>query len=1185
VEATNVTHVGIRPYKTLSAPSGTVLLKLDFSPDGKFLAAAAADQMVRIWDLSTGQMIGGLKHPASVTCISWSPNGELLATGGGSGDHVVRVWDLTNKKVVRFLRGHFGIVRDLSWSPDGKRLASCADDGQLRMSEVTDARESVALGATSRSLNGLAWLPDSTTLLFGSENGVAIWSLPQLTWTMLRGHDAAVRCVAWLEDGCASGSDDQTVRIWDPKTRRVKYVLQGHTSAVVSIQSLADGHLLFALGEDGTLIAWCTDDGSELLRIENIALSGPLANIASHASHLLIAMRGPSRQQINTWELDLDALQSASADSRNVHYVNAKVVLLGDSGVGKSALGARIAEGSFRPTKSTHGAQFWHFPAEQLPGLPKHIEGELTLWDLAGQPEYRLTHQLFLNDADAALLLFDCSDVNDPFHGIHYWAKVLKKVAPAHSVKFLVSARCDVSPVTVSRGEINIVLGKYALDDYFKTSANTGEGIRQLFEHLITDIPWDDLPQTSTPRLFHEVREYLLECKAAGKELIKLDEVRQVAQKNLRARATEIDTVIRLLQSGGLIARIDPRPGLSFVLLRPELINKYGSSIIQAARNHPNDIGAITERSILTGGVKFVGFERLSPVDEAFVLEATMELLVARDLCFREMGYLVFPSQINVTRTLPAESRPRTEVTYRFSGAIETIYASLVVRLNYTEYFRRVDQWKYAVEFSRNGIRLGFSMHQIEEGTGELQIYFHEGISEFDRVTFTRFVTEHLRVKGIDIQEEIPLYCGHCGKEVTNRDAIKMRIQNELLDIPCQYCGTAILIPQSIEERYSRDQNLVIKQRELVRVVDSRTEQEITQFAADREQYTQSEGPEIQILHLSDLHVTDEQRARLYRSQLETDLIQELGVQRLDYFIISGDIGQYSTEAEYQIAFDMVDGIVKRFALSSERVIIVPGNHDLNWELSEESYPFVPKRKLPSVLSDDRCIPAGDMGMLVRDDRLYPNRFKNFNEHFYKHIYVGKEYPLDYAEQTIFFERPEENILFVALNSSWEIDHHFRKRAGINSDALTRLMNRLNNGEYDGWLKIAVWHHPVSGKEMMNDDFMGLLSVHKFQICVHGHIHEAIEGFYKYDEQRGINIIGAGAFSAPPAEQVTGIPLQYNLFTFDPRSAQFKVETRKKERLEGPWSADARWGDKRNPRAWYTFKVRDYRPPDLKLQS
>ena len=163
------------------------------------------------------------------------------------------------------------------------------------------------------------------------------------------------------------------------------------------------------------------------------------------------------------------------------------------------------------------------------------------------------------------------------------------------------------------------------------------------------------------------------------------------------------------------------------------------------------------------------------------------------------MGLLVFPSQINVTRPDPPEVHPRTEVAYKFSGSIETIYATLVVRLSYTDYFRREDQWNYAVEFSRNGTRLGFSMNQTEEGTGHIEIYFNQGINEFDRVTFIRFVTDHLLAKGIDIKEEIRLYCPNCNKEVKNREAIESRVNEGFLDIPCQYCATAVLIPQRLK--------------------------------------------------------------------------------------------------------------------------------------------------------------------------------------------------------------------------------------------------------------------------------------------------------------------------------------------------------------------------------------------------
>ena len=798
----------------------------------------------------------------------------------------------------------------------------------------------------------------------------------------------------------------------------------------------------------------------------------------------------------------------------------------------------------------------------------------MTLWDLAGQPEYRLTHQLFLDDTDAALLLFDCSDPNDPFRGVPYWAKVLKKHAPPHAVKLLVSARCDVSPVTVDRREINHVLATYGLDEYFKTSAATGEEVAMLFERLLSSIPWDRLPRTSTPRLFQAVREYLLERKAAGATLITMDETRQAAAARFTERAAlqaELDTVVQLLQSRGLVHRLDPRPGVTWVLLKPERINQYGASIIQAARNHPLGIGAVAERDVLIGNLAFAGFERLPRAEETLVLEATAELLFRHDLGFREMGYLVFPSQINITRLPPGEAHPRTEVAYRFSGGIEMIYASLVVRLSYTDYFRREDQWKYAVEFSRNGNRLGFSMRQVEEGTGELEIYFYPGVSEFDRVTFIRFVTDHLQAKGIDIQEQIRLYCPQCAREVTNREAIEARVQDGKLDIPCQFCGTAVVIPRSVEEIYRRDPALGKKQQQLVETVEQRTEVEVAQFRADQQQYTGAEERGIHILHLSDLHLGDDALANIYRTQLETDLIQELGIRRLEYLVISGDVASRSTEEEYRAAFSMVDGLVKRFGLDASRVVVVPGNHDLNWDLSEAAYPFVPKRKMPAPIPDGSLIPAGDAGALLRDDGLYRGRFANFNAHFYRRVYSGQDYPPDYEDQVLIVERPEDRILFLGLNSCWQIDHHFRDRSGIHMPALARGLHRLNGGAYDGWLKIAAWHHPVTGSEMMNDEFMQLLAVHGFQVCMHGHIHEAMEGFHKYDDSRAVRLIGAGTFGAPAREQVTGIPLQYNLLTFDPEKGEMTVQTRKKEKPNGAWSADAAVGRQERSEALVPF--------------
>ena len=1172
-------HPGLTLRHTLRGHEEYVY-RVALSPDGRMFASPSWDKTVRILDINSGKLLRTLTgHASPVRCVAWSPDNRVLAS---IDSFTIRLWNSKTCELLRIFEGPTGAILSVAWSPDGNILAAGSRDNTIRLWNAETGKTLKILKGHSAHVKSVVWSPDGRALCSVSwDHTIRLWDAKNGKQIRASNVPKIVNCVAWSPDGqhIASGSDDKTVRIWNPETGQQTNILEAHTDSVESVSFFDNGRLLGSISKKGTVVFWRTDTWTEVEHVDKISEAGIFANLSFHPTLPVMAAPGENWNEINIWELDFNVLLGTTPSIPAIQYINAKAVLVGDSGVGKSGLGIRIAENEFRTTESSHGAQFWQIPVPEGVVRDKkfpNVRAELTLWDLAGQPEYRLVHQLFLDDTDVALLLFDCSDPNDPFRGVPYWAKVLKKQAPLHVIRLLVSARCDVSPITVDQHQINDILAKYERNRHFLTSAKEDDGVEALFQHVLESIPWNKLPRTTTPRLFQVIREFLLEQKESGETLISMGIIqKEVAQRYTERPASqaEIDTVISLLQARGFIHRLKPRADMTLILMRPELINQYASSIIQAARNHRLGIGAVPERDVLTGNLSFSGFERLPQEQERIVLEATAELLIQHDLCFREMGFLVFPSQINVTRPAPLAAHPRTEVAYRFSGSIETIYASLVVRLSYTNYFQREDQWKYAVEFSRDRQRLGFSMQQVEEGTGELEIYFDTGISEPDRITFIRFVTDHLRTKGIDIHEQIRLYCTKCREEVKNRKAIEARVNNGKLDIPCQFCGTSVIIPKSIEERYLRDRTLVEKQRELVKTVANRTDSELKEFKADQEQYTQEKDHRIHILHLSDIHLETESQARKYRMQLETDLIKELNVKRLEYLVISGDIANHSTEEEYKAAFEMVDGLVKRFGLDAGRVVIVPGNHDLNWDISEEAYPFVPKRKLPAVLDEQLTIPAGEAGALVRDDSLYQKRFDIFSTQFYKKVYRGKDYPLDYAEQVKIIERHEDKMLFLALNSCWHIDHHFRQRAEINMDAVTHAIDRLLEGKYDDWLKIAVWHHPVTGKEMMNDEFLQLLSVHNFQICMHGHIHEAIECFHKYDDRRGIHIIGTGTFGAPSKEQVPGIPLQYNLLTFDPDERTITVNTRKKEKTDGAWSADARWGDKNNPDPFYIINL------------
>jgi hypothetical protein len=323
------------------------------------------------------------------------------------------------------------------------------------------------------------------------------------------------------------------------------------------------------------------------------------------------------------------------------------------------------------------------------------------------------------------------------------------------------------------------------------------------------------------------------------------------------------------------------------------------------------------------------------------------------------------------------------------------------------------------------------------------------------------------------------------------------------------------------------------------------------------------------ILHLSDLHMGTEEDARNYATQLTTDLKQELGVDAIDYLIISGDVADHATPEQYSAACKLVKHIVNQFAVGLDKIIVAPGNHDVNWDLSLQAYHPVPRSKVPQPLGE-QYIPAGPAGALVRDEEKYHRRFAYYLDFC---AAIGRPYPAGCDKQGLLTLDEKNRILFLSLNSCWNLDHHFTERASIYPEALCDTLDQLLAGDYRDWLKIAVWHHPVSGKGCMADEFLQLLSANGFSIGMHGHIHEALEQFYRHDFRRGIHIIGAGTFGAPASQQVTGIPLQYNFLELDTSAGSLTVRSRKKEKRYGAWSADARWGEVNEPKAWYVIDV------------
>jgi WD40 repeat protein len=102
-----------------------------YSPDGKLIASAGRDLIVRLWDAKTHAELVIFPHGCLVYGLAFSPDCSRLATA--CQDNTIRLWDLATHDEVVELRGHTDYVHAVAFSPDGTQLVSCSGDHTVRL--------------------------------------------------------------------------------------------------------------------------------------------------------------------------------------------------------------------------------------------------------------------------------------------------------------------------------------------------------------------------------------------------------------------------------------------------------------------------------------------------------------------------------------------------------------------------------------------------------------------------------------------------------------------------------------------------------------------------------------------------------------------------------------------------------------------------------------------------------------------------------------------------------------------------------------------------------------------------------------------------------------------------------------------------------------------------------------------
>jgi WD40 repeat protein/serine/threonine protein kinase len=286
------------------------------SPDGRDLASAGDDGVIRIGEIATGKLthrLGG--HKGAVWCVAYSPDGKLLASIGM--DQTLRVWALDSGQILwSFSTKQLSRVSGLAFSPDSRKLAAPSDGNTIKICEAMTGKELLTLRTGRQSSNAcvsfspdgkrLAWIaeralqvwdtgsgnelftvdtaqplyalafsPDSRRLASGGMGTTArVWDAANGHELMtLAGHNGNVRSLAFSPDNgsLATCSVDRTVKIWDLRTGIAETTLRGHTDTVYSVAFDHDGWRVISGSADGTIKIWETISDQDCLTLRGHA--------------------------------------------------------------------------------------------------------------------------------------------------------------------------------------------------------------------------------------------------------------------------------------------------------------------------------------------------------------------------------------------------------------------------------------------------------------------------------------------------------------------------------------------------------------------------------------------------------------------------------------------------------------------------------------------------------------------------------------------------------------------------------------------------------------------------------------------------------------------------------------------------------------------------------------------------
>jgi toxoflavin biosynthesis protein ToxC len=261
---------GIGTYSNVRAGSdghGAPITCLEWSPDGTLLATGSYDGTAIIWDPEGWVVLTTLFHTRLVNGVRWSPDGKSLATACADGH--CRVWNAALGKLVAVFSRHTDDVNTVAWSGNGAQLVTVSEDGTGRIWDLTEQTMAPAVFSHDDHCMSADWNPHSAVIATcGEDASIRLWSAigePIAKWKQ----NGDLEMVRWNTNGdrLAASCDDGTVKIYDDEGNEHQTLKVG--GAVKSVAWKESGTLLAMGSYDGTVSVWAIDGKAPLATLDH----------------------------------------------------------------------------------------------------------------------------------------------------------------------------------------------------------------------------------------------------------------------------------------------------------------------------------------------------------------------------------------------------------------------------------------------------------------------------------------------------------------------------------------------------------------------------------------------------------------------------------------------------------------------------------------------------------------------------------------------------------------------------------------------------------------------------------------------------------------------------------------------------------------------------------------------------